>query len=155
MEGACTMAGPIPNEIGGVFNNIHYTQINQTMGYVETNKSEYHRIDYNCVIPSYLKGYENEIDSIHFFVPEGALAGDNIVNNLLFFKTTGVLSSWVGKDSHVEHAVFSGRWFYPGNNTVNMLTLNTGIWYQMAADSLSQPGSYYTNPHIRPLTKSR
>ena len=66
MDGAFTMAGPIPNTIDGIFNIIHYTQINLTMGYVNTDKSDYHRIDYNCAYPSYLKGYENEIDSIHF-----------------------------------------------------------------------------------------
>jgi gliding motility-associated-like protein len=153
MEGAWTMAGPIPNEIKGVFNNIHYTQINQTMGYVETDKSQYHRIDYNCIIPSFLKGYENVIDSIHFFVPEGALAGDNIVNDLLFFNTTGVLSSWITEHSTVEHAVFSGDGFISGSNTINLLTLNSGYWCQLAADSLSQPGSYYTNTHIQTINQ--
>ncbi len=151
MEGAFTMAGPVPNEIGGVFNNIHYTQINLTMGYIETNKSEYHRIDFNCGIPSYLKGYENEIDSIHFFTPEGALAGDNIVNNLLLFNAVGVLSSWVGKDSYVEHAVFMDDGHMLGNNSVNLLTLNSGIWMQLGCDSLSQPGSYYTNNIIQTI----
>lgn len=153
MEGAFTMAGPIPNEIGGVFNDIHYTWCKLTMAYIETNKSDYHRIDIEGMIDSYLKGYENEIDSIHFFEPEGALAGDNIVNDLLFFKTTGVLSSWVGKVSHVEHAVFSADGFFLGNNIINKLTLNTGFWYQMAADSLSQPGSYYTNSRIQTVNQ--
>ena len=104
-------------------------------------------------IPSYLKGYENEIDSIHFFVPEGALAGDNIVNNLLLFKTTGVLSSWFGVESSVNHAVFSGDGFINGSNTIDLLTLNSGYWFQLAADSLSQPGSYYTNTHIQTINQ--
>ena len=117
----------------------------------------YHRIDYNCALPSFLKGYENEIDSIHFFKPEdgilpdGALAGDNIVNNLLLFKSTGVLSSWFGVESSVNHAVFSGDGFINGSNTIDLLTLNSGYWVQLAADSLSQPGSYYTNTHIQTI----
>ncbi len=40
------MGMPIPCEIKGVLHNIHYTLIEQVMGYIETKKSEYHRIDY-------------------------------------------------------------------------------------------------------------
>jgi gliding motility-associated-like protein len=151
MEGAWTMAGPIPNKISGVNNIIHYTQINQTMGYLETNKSFYHRVDYNCVLDSYLKGYENIIDSIHFFVPVGSLAGDNIVNNLLLFNAQGTLSSWVGEESYIEHAVFNDDGYMLGSSTVNLLTLNSGIWMQLACDSLSQPGSYHTNTNVQTI----
>ncbi len=153
------MMGPIPCEVKGVFCDIKYTKIDHlyespmetTYVLFEPDKSTFHRIDINGHYDSEFKGYENIVDSIHFFRPVGAFAGDNIVNNLLYFKTTGSLSSWVTEHSYIEHAVFDGDGFISGSNTINLLTLYSGCWYQLAIDSLSQPGSYYTNTNIQTI----
>ncbi len=69
-------------------------------------------------------------------MPEGSLAGDNIVNDLLLFNTMGVLSSWFGVESNVNHAIFGADGFILGSNTINLLSLSSGFWYQLQADSL-------------------
>ncbi len=153
-DGFIGMMGPIPCEItGGLNNNIHYTQINLVMGYADQKMSNFHRIDYNGFFESYFKGEQNQIDSIHFNNTKGMLAGDNIVNNLLFFKTDGVLSGGQGAFNDVDHAVFSSDGIFGGSNIINQLTLNSGYWYLFGIDSLTQPGSYYTNTHIQTINQ--
>ncbi|MEZ5196477.1 MAG: hypothetical protein R2764_08785 [Bacteroidales bacterium] len=138
------MVGPIPNVLNGPYFDIHYAEINLTMGYVDLKESFIHRIDYNCPIDSYLAGPENEMDTAQFIGCVGLLSGKNIVNEYLLFNKEGALSSEMGKKSDINHAVFAADGKFGGNNDITWLTLSTGFWYQMSIDSLMQPGSYPT-----------
>jgi len=164
-EGAITMMGPIPCNVTGPWFDVWYTRVNTVHGQFEPDESFFHRIDfygesYGDFFPSYIYGDDNEMDSIMFYVPQAKVAGSNLVNDLLYFSTHGVLSGWSPNKNIVNHAIFSSEGFFGGSNDINLLTLNTGNWYQMASDSLEQPGSYYTlviairdSPYLRHTIK--
>ncbi len=156
-DGAVTMAGPIPNNVKGINNKIHYTRLNDTDGHIDTDNSDYHRIDYTYknfgFWPCDFKGKDNVIDSIFFFMPypTSTFGGKNIVNNILYFKTQGAVGNngYIGGDieNNINHLVFSADGYIGGNNTVELLTLNSGYWCQFQADSLIHPGSIYTGTY--------
>ncbi len=153
MEGAITMAGPIPCEVNGVYNDIHYTQINLVMGYLSNNLSDFHRIDLNGYWESKFDGDQSQVDSIFFNNAKGDFVGNHTVNYLLFFNTEGVVSngSIIGSYNAIEHAVFSADGHISGNNTFTLLSFNSGYWYQFQSDSLSQPGSGYNKAYVQTI----
>ncbi|GAB4324700.1 MAG: hypothetical protein Kow00127_17390 [Bacteroidales bacterium] len=155
-EGAITMMGPIPCEIKGPNHNIHYTQVNLVDGHFDCKNGTFHRIDFNGfdfgrALPSDFRGKGNVIDSIHFFNPMGYLAGANIVTNLLFFNTYGVVSAEWLHQNDINHAVFSSDGVFEGSNEFQQLTLSTGYHYRAQCDSLIFPGSYPTNTYIQTI----
>ncbi len=155
MEGAITMAGPIPCNIKGVFNNIHYTQVNLVDGHIDSDKSFYHRVDFNGYWDSDAKGKQEEMDSIFFnnFSAKGAIAGDHLINYIAYFTIDGIISSWPGYTSTVHHLYFNEDGIMSGNNSFDLLTMTKGYWYQMGHDSLTQPGSAYTNSIIQTVAQ--
>ena len=159
-NGAFDMMGnPIPCLVTGPQYNIHYTEVNQVHGLFEQLESFFHRIVYQGddfgidQYKSVFKGNGNECDTVQFLKPRAIFAGDNEVNNLLFFKTDGTLSSWNPAESNINHAVFSGDGFIRGSNTIDRLTLNTGFRYEIQTDSLTIPGSAYTNTNIQTINQ--
>ncbi|OQX75338.1 MAG: hypothetical protein B6D61_10585, partial [Bacteroidetes bacterium 4484_249] len=152
------MAGPIPCVISGIYNDIHYTRIDLVMGYVNEKESNYHRIDYNGdngAPGSYFEGFDNELDSIHFNSQrkKGKLFGSNTVNDLLFFNTEGIVSAYMGEINIIDHAVFKADGHFGGNNSFDLVTLSSGFWYQLQADSLIFPGSIYSDTYTQTINK--
>jgi gliding motility-associated-like protein len=144
-EGAITMAGPVPNFVRGPNHIIHYTQVNLTSGTFDVRNGNFHRVDFNGNSgpgPNQFMGLGNSADSIHFFAGvTGLLLGNNTVNDLLYFNTTGIVTAEEGYINTINHAVFNGDGFFERSNHFNLLTLSEGHWYQLQYDSLTHPGS--------------
>jgi len=157
-DGAITMMGPIRCAVTGPWFDVWYTRVDLVHGEFEPDESFFHRVDFNGesyghMLPSFIFGDDNEMDSIMFNVPHGKIAGSNLVNDILYYTSHGILSGWSPSKNTVNHAVFGGDGYFGGSNDIDLLTLNTGMWYQLASDSLEQPGSYYTNTNIQKVNQ--
>lgn len=161
MEGAFTMAGPINDEVSGNEHNIHYSQFKLTAGMVDANSGNFHRMDYEGYLAGYFRGTADIIDSIHFFnpadtlgeqiSPPGTVAHNVVINNLLYFGSDGVIGSGWGEENQINRAVFIGDGWFEGNNHMDSLTLSSGHWYQMQADSLTHPGSFHNFNRVQTI----
>ncbi len=147
---------PIPCLVTGPKFYIHYAEVNQVDGHFEQRESVFHRIvfqgdDFGVEQwKSEFYGIGNVCDTVQFLRPRAKFLGDNIINNLLYFKTDATVSSWNPAESYIHHAVFAGDGEINGSNIFNTLTLNTGFRYVVQTDSLTL-GSAYTNTNIQTI----
>lgn len=148
------LMGPIPCNVEGPEFYIHYAEVNLVDGHFNQRGGIYHRVVFYGVPDNEFYGLNNECDTVQFIGNvKGIFSGDNIVNNLLYYKTTGHLSSWSPYESNINHAIFGGDGTIGGRNTINHLTLNNGYSYEIQTDSLEQPGSYYTNTIVQTVNQ--
>jgi len=145
----------------GPLHQIHYTRIDTVSGFFDVREGYYHRIDFNGFyrgtimdgIPSRFSGKDNTIDTCYFFKQSGVLAGKNTVTGLIRFNTEGTIGGLIPFHNTIQHAVFSSNGYLEGSNDFDHLTLNTGYWYQIQADSLIIPGSIHSNTHVQNINK--
>lgn len=150
------LMGPIPCKVEGPLNDIHYTEVNLVDGHVNSRFGSYHRVVFygNAGPLNEFYGLENVCDTVQFIGNLlGRFNGDNIVNNLLYYKTDGHLSSWSPFESNINHAIFRGDGQIGGSNIINKLSLNSGHYYEMQTDSLIQPGSGYTGTNVQTINQ--
>jgi gliding motility-associated-like protein len=146
---------PILSEIRGPNHDIHYTYIDLVHAEIEAWYGNFHRIDFDGdywgpgpAFVSRFTGRDCVIDSIHFFQQPGYVIGQlgpNTINDLLYFKTTGTVTSAEGSTNNFAKAFFNGDGFFERSNYFNHLVISEGHWYQIQYDSLIHPGSIPTS----------
>lgn len=153
---------PITCEIRGPYHNIHYIKVDSIGDPLPVNLKMgvdggyFHRIDifggylvdiYNTGFRSELIGAENTIDTMKLHFQEFVFLGGNTVTGLLHMRTRALVGgsllnpNFPAKENNIEHAIMGGDGFLNGTNFFNKLTLNSGYWYRVQADSLIHPGS--------------
>lgn len=137
----------IPCEMTGPFNNIHYAYFGFLTA-VESHDSYIHHLefDFGCQII----GKDNHVDSMFVYNYNGTVSGRNDFD-YAYFQSYSAIHGTDGNQNYFDHAVLAGDGFLMGNNTFDHLTLNSGFWYRMQADSLAQ-GGYYTNSFKQTIT---
>ncbi|MCD4730077.1 MAG: gliding motility-associated C-terminal domain-containing protein [Bacteroidales bacterium] len=151
------MMGPIPCTVEGPEFIMHYAEVNVVDGHFNQRGGIYHRVVFNGFVPvNEFYGLNNVCDTVQFqgeSPVKGIFSGNNIVNNLLYYKTTGHLSTWSPFESTINHAVFKGDGTIGGSNNFDWLTFSNGHLYEIQTDSLEQPGSYYTNTNVQTVNQ--
>jgi gliding motility-associated-like protein len=129
---------PFPSQILSTKDSIQYAVFNQCFAEIYEIESYYHKLI--CNLGTYFYGVESVMDTTLVYGLKGTVAGNNQMD-YLFFDTDGVLSGAAGVQNNVNHLVFSGDGTMERSNTIGKLTLNTGFWYQVKADSLDFGGN--------------
>ncbi|HPE55058.1 MAG TPA: hypothetical protein PK904_01570, partial [Bacteroidales bacterium] len=153
---------PITCEIRGPYHDIHYIKVDSLDDPLPVNLKmgvdggHFHRIDvfggylvdiYNTGFRSELIGAENTIDTMKLHFQAFVMIGGNTVTGLLHMRTQALVGgtllnpNYPTMENTIEHAIMGGDGFLNGTNNFNRLTLNSGYWYQVQADSLIHPGS--------------
>ncbi len=142
-EGAfdCMTGMPIPCDLVGPYHNIHYTQCVLTHGIFELKDGFFHRIDFDgAMFPDIIRGRNNEYDSVFYNFNGGTLSGIHTVNNIVQFDSAGIIGAEREFSNTINHAVFKHDGIMAGTNFIDSLTLGSGYWYKMSADSLLPSG---------------
>ncbi|MBN2173374.1 MAG: gliding motility-associated C-terminal domain-containing protein [Bacteroidales bacterium] len=139
---------PFPSQIFSAKDSVNYALFNSCFAEIDERHSYYHKLI--CNLGTYLYGVESDIDSMLVYGYKGTVAGNNTID-YLFFDTDGVLAGAPGEPNQIGHLVFSGDGTMQRSNIINDLTLNTGFWYQIKADSLGFGGNY-TYSFIQTIT---
>ncbi len=148
-----------PVSITGPGHKIQYTRVDTAEVHFNVNDGNFHRIDINGLYlgtlsegtVSKFSGIGNTIDTILFIRQAGCFKGGNTVTGLLYFKRESAINGNPGNTIH--HAVFSSDGYISGSNDFERLTLSTGYWYQLQADSLVHPGSIHTYSHVQTINQ--
>ncbi|HPE57303.1 MAG TPA: gliding motility-associated C-terminal domain-containing protein [Bacteroidales bacterium] len=103
--------------------------------------------------PDIIRGMDNTFDTINIVNTPCKFIGKNTVTGLIRFGCESLLSSKGNNKNIINHAVFSSNGHIEGSNDFNILTLGTGFHYRLQHDSISHPGSYYTNKIIQTVNQ--
>lgn len=148
-----------PVQISGPGHNIYYTRIDTLAAQFNVSDGDFHRIDFNALNwgnlyegePDIFKGENNIIDTCNFFNNSAKFIGINTVTGILYFGRESIIYAMNENQNSINHAVFTANGYFMGNNNLAKLSLGSGYQYCFQADSLIQPGSYYSNSYIQTI----